>query len=131
MKILIVDDSMLDRKLIINALKKSNVNHEIIQAVNGEEGLKIIEQEQMNIGLVLLDWQMPKMDGVEFMRRVCVNPQWAAIPIVMVTASGSAENKQFIQGVNPKLAGYVVKPYKVDYLISVIWPLIYGQSKTD
>ncbi len=120
MKILIVDDSILERKLLSNLLKKNGVESEVLQAENGEVALQVLADNFQDIGLILLDWQMPVMSGMEFMEGVVKVPSVAGIPIVMVTASSSEENKKQAQEVNPKLAGYVIKPYKPEDLLSVI-----------
>ncbi len=124
MKILIVDDSLFDRKLLANLLKKAGVKNEILQAGDGEEGLKVLSGNYQDIGLILLDWQMPKIDGIEFMRGVVKVPAVAQIPIIMITASGSEENKRLAKEVNPNLAGYIVKPYRSETFISMISPFV-------
>ncbi len=120
MKILIVDDSRMDRKLLMMTLAKAGLENEVLQAVDGEEGLKVLSEHYRDIGLILLDWQMPNLDGIGFMQGVVNVPEVADIPIIMITASGSEENKKMAHEVNPKLAGYVVKPYKRDQLIDLI-----------
>lgn len=124
MKILIIDDSLLERRLLMSVLKKNNINNEVLQAADGEEGLKVLSENYDDICLIMLDWQMPKMDGIEFMKGVVSVPNVAAIPIVMITASASDENKKRARDVNPNLAGYVVKPYKPENLINLIQPYI-------
>jgi two-component system chemotaxis response regulator CheY len=123
-KILIVDDSLMDRKLLTSVLKKNGVTQEILEAVNGEEGVRILGEKFKDICLILLDWQMPIMDGIEFMKAVVKVPEVANMPIVMITASGSEDNKRLAREVNPNLAGYIVKPYKADALIETIKPYL-------
>lgn len=120
MKILIVDDSLLDRKLLMNVLKKGDITNEILQAVDGEEGLKLLGAHHEDICLILLDWQMPKVNGIDFMKAVVKVPDLAKKPIVMITASGSDDSRQLAYETNPDLAAYVVKPYKKEYLINVV-----------
>lgn len=124
MKILIVDDSALDRKLLMSVIKKAGFPQEILEAADGEDALKIVGAHYKDISLILLDWQMPRMNGIEFMKGMVKVPEVASIPIVMVTASGSEDNKKFAKEVNPNLAGYIVKPYKPDILISTIKPFV-------
>ena len=119
-KILVVDDSSLDRKRMIEAIRNVQITHEILQANNGEEALAVLAKNYQEIGLILLDWQMPRMDGLEFMKGVIKVPQTASIPIVMVTASGSQEAQDCARDVNPNLAGYIIKPYDPADLISTI-----------
>lgn len=124
MKILIVDDSLMDRKLLINSLKKAEMNNEILQAADGEEGFRILSSHYKEICLIILDWQMPGMSGLEFMEAVVKVPHVASIPIIMVTASSSEENRKMAKAVNPNLAGYLVKPYIPDQLIETIGPFV-------
>lgn len=124
MKILVVDDALLERKLVIGILKKLGVTNEILEAVDGEDALLNLGKNYKDIGLILLDWQMPKLSGLEFMQAALKVPATAKIPIVMVTASGSDECQRQAREVNPSLAGYVVKPVNPSKLIEAITPYI-------
>ena len=120
MKILIVDDSTLDRKLLIRILMKAGITNEILQAEDGEQALEVLAKNYQDIGLILLDWQMPKMSGIELMMGLVRVPVLASIPVIMVTASGSEENQKLAREVNPRLAGYIVKPYKPEQLLAAV-----------
>jgi two-component system, chemotaxis family, chemotaxis protein CheY len=124
MKILVVDDSLLDRKLLIRVLMKSGVSQEILQAEDGEQAMEVIANNYMDICLILLDWQMPKVSGIELMAGIVKIPELSKIPIIMVTASGSDENKRAAHQVNPNLAGYLSKPYKPEELLAAIKPFL-------
>jgi CheY-like chemotaxis protein len=119
-----IDDSLMDKKLLTNVLKKFGIENEVLQASDGEEGLKVLSENYKDICLIFLDWQMPKLDGIGFMKAAVNVPEVSSIPIVMITASGSDDNKKQAHDVNPKLAGYVVKPYKPDVLVELIKPLL-------
>ncbi len=122
MKILIVDDSTLDRKLLIRTLMKADITQEILQAQDGEEGLEILAAHYKDICVVLLDWQMPKLSGIELLSGIVKIPVLASIPVIMVTASGSEDNKKLAYETHPKLAGYIVKPYKPEQLLEAVKP---------
>ncbi len=124
MKILIVDDSQLDRKLLIRTLQKAGIENEIIQAVDGKEALETLEAEHDNICLMFLDWQLPKVDGLEVLKRVARDPKTESLPIVMLTSSGSPESVEIAQLLNPKLTAFVVKPLDPDKVLEVALPLI-------
>ena len=124
MKILVVDDSLLDRKLLIRVLMKSGISQEILQAEDGEQAMEVLAANYADIGLVLLDWQMPKISGIELMSGMVKIPELSKIPIIMVTASGSDENKRAAHQVNPGLAGYLVKPYKPEELLTAVKPFL-------
>ena len=119
-KILIVDDSDLERELLMEVLRGTGIKNDFLEARTGEEALQVLGTKYKEIGLILLDWQMPQMSGMEFMEAVVKVPQVAGKPIIMVTASGTDENKKKATVVNPKLAGYIVKPYTPDSLITAI-----------
>ena len=124
MKILIVDDSDLERELLVEVLRGSGVKNDFLHAKSGEEAIQVLGHNFKDICLIMLDWQMPQMSGMEFMEGVVKVPAVAAIPIVMVTASGSDENRKKAQSVNPNLAGYIVKPYDPDSVVKVIKPFL-------
>ena len=122
MKILAVDDSVLDRKLLIRILMKAEITQEILQAEDGEQALAILANNYKDICLVLLDWQMPKMSGIELMAGMTKVPDLGEMPVIMVTASGSDDNKRLAHRINPHLAGYIVKPYKSEELLAAVKP---------
>ena len=122
--ILVVDDSDLERELLIEVLKGAGVKNQFLQARTGEEAIQLLGTRYKEIALILLDWQMPEMSGMEFMEAVVKVSAVADKAIIMVTASGSEDNKKRAREVNPKLAGYIVKPYTPESLLAVISPFI-------
>ena len=84
----------------------------------------MIVNNYSDLCLVLLDWQMPKFSGIEVMAGIVKIPELASLPIIMVTASGSEDNKRAAYQVNPNLAGYLVKPYKSEELLAAIKPFL-------
>jgi CheY-like chemotaxis protein len=124
MKILVIDDSLLDRKLLIRILIKSEITQEILQAEDGEQAMEVLSTNYRDICVVLLDWQMPKISGIELMAGMVKIPELSSIPIIMCTASGSDENKRLAYQVNPNLGGYVVKPYKPEELMATLKPFL-------
>jgi len=124
MKILAIDDADLERELLIEVLKGSGITNEFLQARDGDEALEILGKNYRDICLILLDWQMPKVSGMEFMAGVIKVPAVSKIPIIMVSASGTDENKKKARDVNPSLGGYIVKPYKPEELVETIKPFL-------
>jgi CheY-like chemotaxis protein len=122
--ILIVDDSDLERELLIEVLKGAGVVNDFMQARTGEEAIDALGTRYKDIGLILLDWQMPGMSGMDFMEAVMKVPIVSGKPIIMVTASGTDKNKEKARAVNPSLAGYIVKPYTPESLLAVIRPYV-------
>ncbi len=123
-KILIVDDSDLERELLSEVLRGAGVINEVLQARSGEDGIQVLGTRYKEISLILLDWQMPEMSGIEFMQAVVKVPAVANIAIVMVTASGTDENKKKAKEINPNLAGYIVKPYTPESVLEVVKPFV-------
>ena len=86
--------------------------------------MEVLANNYRDIWLILLDWQMPKISGIELMAGMVKIPELSSIPTIMVTASGSEENKRLAYQVNPNLAGYVVKPYKPEELLAALKPYL-------
>ena len=124
MKIFIVDDSKLDRKLLIRSLQKAGIKNEILQATDGEAALDTLNAEYANICLMFLDWQLPKIDGLEILKRIAQNPNTASLPIVMLTARESQESEDAARLLHPNLTAFVVKPLDTQRVIEVALPHI-------
>lgn len=122
MKIAIIDDSEIDRKLVASSLQKAGIDNEILESGDGKEALELIEQEHSNICLVFLDWQLPRMDGLEILKRMAQNPETANIPAIMSTSTNSPEDKEIAQLLNPKLAGFMVKPVVPEKIVELALP---------
>ena len=124
MKILIVDDSLLDRKLLSRTLTNSGVKNEILQAENGEAALGVIATNLDDIGLMFCDYQMSVMSCLDLIGALVQVPATAKIPIIMITASAAEESRKAAYDVNPGLLGYIVKPYKPDEIMALIRPYV-------
>ncbi|MFO7495912.1 MAG: response regulator [Desulfobacterales bacterium] len=105
-KILIVDDFATMRRILKNILKKIGFTH-IIEADDGSNALKVLEKEKVD--LVISDWNMPKMTGLEFLKAVRSNTAFKDLPFLMVTAEAQKQN--IIEAVQAGVSNYVVKPF--------------------
>jgi two-component system chemotaxis response regulator CheY len=123
-KIFIVDDSQLNRKLVINALQKVGVKNAFLQASDGKKALDVLAAEHKNICLVFLDWQLPKVDGLEILKQIARNPDTASLPVIMLTSTGSPESKEIAQLLNPNLKNFLVKPLDPEEIVKFALPLI-------
>ena len=119
-KILIVEDAAVERELITNILKSEKLGAEYLEAATGEEAIELLGKHYKDVGLILLDWTMPDMDGLELMQSMLKVPSVASIPIVMVTASGSLDDETKARQVNPRLAAYITKPYEPEELARTV-----------
>jgi CheY-like chemotaxis protein len=123
-KILVVDDSQLDRKLLVRTLQKAGVENEILQAADGESAMDCLNVERKNICLIFLDWQLPKVDGLEVLKQIARDPETSAIPVIMLTSTSNPENEEIAQLLNPHLAAFVVKPLDPEKVIKAALPHI-------
>lgn len=105
MKVLIVDDSQIMRKIITGVLKKLKVN-DIIEAVNGQEAVTKVGEND-DIGLVLMDWNMPTMNGLDAVKKIRASGN--KVPIVMCTTE--AEKERVLEAVKAGSNDYLVKPF--------------------
>lgn len=124
MKILVVDDSQLDRKLLIATLQKSGVDNDFLQAEDGEDALEILDAEGGNICLMFLDWQLPKIDGLEVLKRTARNSKTESLPVIMLTSASSPESKEIAQLLNPNLKAFIMKPLDPEKITEASLPHI-------
>lgn len=115
-KILSIDDSVMMRKIIKSPVEA--LGYELLEASEGTNGLQVLSKEAENIALILLDWNMPGMNGLEFLQTVKKNVLYHSIPIIMVTTEAEKENivKAVQQGVN----NYILKPFTNEELTKKI-----------
>ena len=115
--ILIVDDESRMRKLIKDFLIKKEFN--ILEAVNGEEALKVFGENKEKISLILLDVMMPKLDGWSVLRQI---RQTSNVPIIMLTARGEEQDELF--GFELGVDEYISKPFSPKILVARVEALL-------
>ena len=115
--ILIVDDEERMRKLIKDFLKQKNYN--TLEAEDGEEALKVFEENKEKIILILLDVMMPKLDGWSVLRQI---RQTSKVPIIMLTARGEEQDELF--GFELGVDEYISKPFSPKILVARIEALL-------
>jgi phosphoserine phosphatase RsbU/P len=106
MRILIAEDSFTYRTMLAGVLKKSG--HKVVETVNGAEAWEVLQQPGAP-ALVILDWMMPKMDGLEVVRRVRTLQSDRPPYIIMLTAKG--EKADIITGLEAGANDYLAKPF--------------------
>jgi len=114
MRILVVEDTEDNRQIMRDLL--SNAGYELVEAVTGEEGVAAAAREMPN--LILMDIQLPVMDGYEATRRIKANPATQGIPVIAVTsyALSGDEDKARAAGCD----GYVAKPFSPRQLLAKV-----------
>jgi two-component system, chemotaxis family, chemotaxis protein CheY len=109
--ILIVDDFASMRRIVKGTLKSIGFNN-FIEAEDGAIALKMLEKEK--VGLIISDWIMPNMNGLEFLKAVKGNAKLKDIPFIMVTAEGQKGN--VLEAINAGVNNYIVKPFTPETL---------------
>ena len=111
MKILIADDSKTMLRIIVNVVKQIGINeNDIIRVENGQEALK--QYNENNIDIILTDWNMPVMNGLEFVKKI--REQDKKIPILMITTEGG--KSEVITALKSGVNNYIVKPFNAEIL---------------
>jgi two-component system chemotaxis response regulator CheY len=110
-KALIVDDSRTIRLILRRILVE--MGYEVCEAANGREALAAIETERA-VSLVLTDWNMPEMNGLELVKRLRQNPELASLRVVMVTTE--TELGHMVLALDAGANEYVMKPFTKDIL---------------
>ncbi|WP_137297612.1 response regulator [Psychromonas sp. SP041] len=107
LKILIVDDFSTMRRIVRSLLMKIGFK-EFEMAEDGLKAINILKKDQ-DFGLIVTDWNMPDMDGIELLKYVRATPNLKHIPVLMVTAE--AKKDQIIQAAHAGVNGYITKPF--------------------
>jgi two-component system chemotaxis response regulator CheY len=106
MRILIVDDFSTMRRIIKNILKQLEFTN-VVDADDGTTAWEVLNKDK--IEFVISDWNMPKMTGLELLKKVRSSEEFADMPFLMVTAEGQQEN--IIEAVQAGVSNYIVKPF--------------------
>ena len=111
MRILVVDDFSTMRRIIKNILRQLGFNN-IIEADDGSSAWETLGKDK--IDFIISDWNMPKMPGIELLRKVRSSEEYGPMPFLMVTAEAQQEN--IIEAVQAKVSNYIVKPFTAETL---------------
>ena len=106
MKILTVDDSRMIRMIIKNTIK--SLGFEVVEAANADIALEVIEENQ-DVNLILLDWNMPGMNGYELLKILKKDDRFKNIPVMMVTTEG--ERRNVVKAIQAGAENYLTKPF--------------------
>jgi CheY-like chemotaxis protein len=108
--ILLVDDDDLDIMNVRRAFKKANITHPVFVAENGIEALALLRSGGLpsTRRLILLDINMPKMNGIEFLRELRKDPELSRLCVVVMTTSN--EDRDRVEAYQLNVAGYLLKP---------------------
>jgi two-component system chemotaxis response regulator CheY len=113
LKALVVDDSRAIRMLLVKTLRQ--LGYDVQEAANGKDALKIVEAGNSGIKLVLTDWTMPEMNGLDLLKKLRQNPELSSVAVVMVTTE--TEIQHIAEAMEAGANEYVMKPFTRDILV--------------
>jgi CheY-like chemotaxis protein len=115
--ILLIEDDNLDQMEVTRTLERKNIVHKLKVARNGEDALRVLQEKNSEIfpgkpDLILLDLNMPKMNGFEFLGQLRKNDEWKDIKVFVLTTSEEKEDK--IAASKLGVSGFITKPLKLE-----------------
>ncbi len=122
--ILLVEDDEVDVMNVQRAFKKNNITNPLYFASNGLEALSILRGSNKEINIpqvrriILLDLNMPKMNGIEFLRELRADEQLQSIPVIVLTTSN--EDKDKVEAYKLNVAGYILKPVTFSNFVETV-----------
>lgn len=118
LKILLIEDDMIEIMKLNRVISSLELNHTIIEANNGEEALNILENKDRLPDIILLDLNMPKISGIEFLTILKNDVHLRYIPTIILTTSNNRND--LLECFEIGIAGYVLKPLKYEDYVSKI-----------
>ena len=116
MKVIVADDSMLTRKIVVKYLEP--LGYSMIQAANGGEVIEFLQSEQSLPDLILMDWNMPVLDGFQVLQMLGKDNRYREIPVIMLTSESDDTNRN--QALEAGARGYITKPFTSDDLMQAV-----------
>jgi CheY-like chemotaxis protein len=122
LSILLVEDDEVDVMNVQRAFRKNNIANPLVVANNGVEALRILREansgQHAKFKVVILDLNMPKMGGIEFLQEVRADPVLKPLNVFVMTTSNEESDK--IAAYNLNIAGYILKPLSFDSFVQAI-----------
>jgi len=123
MEILLVEDNLEDARLTIEALKEGDIQCRVSLVCDGEEALNFLRRHEIfarapRPDLILLDMQLPKLDGRQVLSAVRADTVLASVPVVVLTAS--LVHKAVLEGQKLRVDGYMTKPVSLEQFLDVV-----------
>ncbi len=114
--VLVVDDSQMDRNIMKKAMNPMGIS--VVEATNGQEALNIIKSGDYSFDAILIDIEMPRMDGYTLAGEIRKYSKYKNLPLIAVTSRTSKSDR--LRGVESGMSEYITKPYSSEYLESVV-----------
>ena len=122
LNVLLIEDDMIEIMKFNRTVSSLKLNHKIVEANNGEEALAILEKKDELPDIILLDLNMPKISGIEFLSILKKDAVLKYIPTIILTTSNN--QKDLLECYKIGIAGYVLKPLKYEAYVSKIEKLL-------
>ncbi|UAM99626.1 response regulator [Polaribacter litorisediminis] len=127
LKVLLVEDNLIEIMKMKRTISLLKLKHTIHEAKNGEEALQFLEDKANIPDIILLDLNMPKINGIEFLKILKANDDLKHIPTIILTTSNN--QKDLLECYKTGMSGYVLKPLKYeDYVKKIETVLAYWSS---
>jgi two-component system chemotaxis response regulator CheY len=105
--VMVVDDSRIMRNIVRNTFSELKIPCQFLEAANGKEALQLLVAQQ-EVNLILLDWNMPELSGIDFLKQVRTIDRYKDLPIIMVTSESAKYN--VIEALKNGATDYIIKP---------------------
>ncbi|WP_339623187.1 response regulator [uncultured Winogradskyella sp.] len=122
LNILLIEDDIIEVMKLQRATASLQLHHKIKEANNGEDALKMLEQKDNLPDIILLDLNMPKINGIEFLKLLKTDDRLKYIPTIILTTSNN--QRDLLECYKIGIAGYVLKPLKYEDYVSKIEKLL-------
>ncbi len=118
LKILLIEDDQIEIIKLKRAIEKLGMEHHLLEAQNGEEALEILKDDLSMPNIIFLDLNMPKINGLEFLKILKADSQLRYLPTIILTTSNN--RKDVLACYEVGIAGYILKPLKYDDYVNKI-----------
>ncbi len=122
LNILLVEDDAIEIMKFNRVLSKLELNHKIIETNNGEEAIERLKDKEIIPNIIILDLNMPKLNGIEFLTVLKSDDVLKYIPVIIL--STSSNHKDMMECYKIGIAGYILKPLKYDDYVERIKKLL-------
>jgi two-component system chemotaxis response regulator CheY len=110
---LVVDDDNDAREMVVEYLKQLGFR-EVHSEKDGKAALKYLTEHMKDVGLIISDWEMPEMTGIELLKLIKAHPELSEIPFLMITSQSSMERMKVIQAAQAQVDQYLLKPFQMN-----------------
>mgnify|MGYP000588910980 CR=1 FL=1 len=118
LNVLVIEDDLIEVMKLNRTVKSLDYNHNIIEAKDGEEAIKKLKENDYKPDVILLDLNMPKMNGIEFLKYLKNDSEFKYLPVIILTTSKN--QKDLFQCYELGIAGYIIKPLKYEDYVEKI-----------